>query len=402
MTDTAKLIQTLAIRWNNGLAEKAVLQIGAALWTAHGRPSTDLQGLMDQLHDLLKQQLTRCASPAEQMRVMETSYRFEQTLGHRREALNLAKNLRHLSERKADALHQVRSAVLLADAWYQVSAIDLAIDWSRRSLQAAKPLVIKEQGGRPLKVVFAREEVELAWRMALQGGADVSVDKLMVDAIGRYKTLEDQAGQLRALAFRSQVRMLQGRWAEAVEYARQCLAMARDEGNTAPVRMALWTGARAAGRQGDLATARDWLAQALDRSRAAVDPATLIPALFSQASVLFVGGDDGWQASADEAVALATAWKLEVLLCWAMLERSWMQLATGQGDVEEMRSTVESLAKAGTRPLEAEARYAFYHALKVSGADAQTEYDQAREAFERLSMQWHLGKVEKRELLLAP
>jgi tetratricopeptide (TPR) repeat protein len=400
MSDAAKLIQTIAMRWNAGLASAAVQQVAARVWAAAGAPGADVQALLEQIRQVLKHQLTQAASPAEQMRVMEISCLLEGAIGNRRDALSLAKNLRHLSERKGDALHQIRSAVLLGEVWYDASEVALAIEWSRRALQAAKPLVIKSQGGRPLKVLFAQEEVALAWRMALQGGADVSVDKLMADAMGRCTVLEDSQGQAGVLGTWSQVRMLQGRWAEAVEYSRQCLAMASGRGDAAGAMAALWAGARAAGRSGDLETARGWAGQAVERSRAAGDPAMLIPVLFGQASVLFLGGDEGWRAAADEAVALATAWKVEILLRWATLERSWMQMVTGQGDVEEMRSTVASFAKAGAGPLEAEARYALHHALKAAGEDAQAEYDQAREAFERLGMQWHLGKVDKREPLL--
>jgi hypothetical protein len=127
----------------------------------------------------------------------------------------------------------------------------------------------------------------------------------------------------------------------------------------------------------------------------------LIPALLSKASILFLAGDDSWGAMADEAVGLAAAWKVDILLRWAMLERSWMWLAAGQADVEEMRGTADALSKAGAGPLEAEARYALCHALRVAGQDAQAEYDKAREEFARLQMEWHAGKVERQEPLLA-
>lgn len=397
MTDIANLIQTLAARWNNGLAEKTVQQINSALWSAGGRPSQDLAAAADQLRDLLKLQLTRLASPAEQMRIMETSYRFEQALGNRKEALGLAKNLRHLSERKADALHQVRSASLLADAWYHASALDLAIDWSRRALQTAKPLVIKSQGGRPLKIQFANEEIALAWRMGLQGRADESVDKLLADAIQRCKTLGDAPDEMAALTTWCQVRVLQGRWTDAVAHTHQCL---QADPSGSAVGPALWAGARAACRQRDLPTAAAWADQAIQLGRKTSDPSVLVPALLSKASVLFLGGQEDWRSAADEAIALARAWKVEILLRWAMLERSWIHLAANRADVEEMRATADSLAKTGAAPLEAEARYALYHALTAAGADAQTEYDQAQAAFTRLRMTWHLDRAEKRERLL--
>lgn len=397
MSDAANLIQTIAMRWNAGLAEAAVRQIAAEVWAGNGAPTAAAQALIEQMRQVLKQQLTQAGSPAEQMRVMEISYRFERGIGNHRAALSLVKNLRHLSERKGDVPHQVRSAVLLGEAWYDASAVSLAIDWSRRALRAAKPLVAKGQGGRPLKALFAAEEVELAWRMVLQGGADASVDKLMADAIGRYNSLEDAVGQAAALGAWSQIRMLQGRWADAVAYTRQCLQMASRTGNAAGVVTGLRAGARAAGRLGDLRTAKPWSQETVERSRLASDVSALIPALFGEASILFLAGDDAWRSVADEAVDLAAAWKMEILLCWAMLERSWMRLAVGQADVEEMRGTVEALAKVSVGPLEAEARYALYHGLKMAGEDAQAEHDIAREQFERLKMEWYLGKVEKRE-----
>ncbi len=163
---------------------------------------------------------------------------------------------------------------------------------------------------------------------------------------------------------------------------------------------ALWAGARAAGRLGDLATARAWVDEALARSRAASDVSLLICCLFGKGSILFSAGDDAWRAAAGEAVELARAWKMEILLRWAVLERSWMRLATGQGDPEEMRETVDALGKAGADPLEAEARYALYHALKAAGKDGQAEYDKARQQFARLKMAWHLAKVDQGEPLL--
>jgi hypothetical protein len=401
MSDATNLVQTIAIRWNAGLAEAAVRQIAALVWTAAGAPGAEAQALMEQMRQVLKRQLAQAPSPAEQMRVMEISYRFERGIGDHRAALSLVKNLRHLSERKGDAPHNVRSAVLLGEAWYEASAVALAIEWGRRALQSAKPLVAKGQGGRPLKKLFAAEEVELAWRMALQGGADESVGKLMTDAISRYKSLEDAAGQAGALGAWSQMRMLQGRWADAVEYTRQCLQMAGGAGSAAGVTTALWAGGRAAGRLGDLQTAKPWNQEAVERSRAAGDVPALIPALLSQASILFLASDDAWRAVADEAVGLAAAWQMEILLRWAMLERSWMRLVDGQADVKEMRETAEALSKAGAGPLEAEAHYALYHALKTTGVDGQAEYDKAREQFGRLRMEWHLSQVERRELLLA-
>ncbi len=401
MSDAANLVETISLRWDARVASAAVQQIAAQVWAARGSPGTDVWDLAERLRQALKAQLGRAGSPAEQMRVMEISCLFEQAIGNRREALSLAKNLRHLSERKGDALQQVRSAVLLGEEWYEASEIALAIDWSRRALQAAKPLVIKGQGGRPVKVLFAAEEVSLAWRMALQGGADESVDKLLADALKRYEA-DDPAGRGAVPAAWSQVRMLQGRWAEAVEHTRRCLQADTKVRDPATMARALWAGARAAGRLGDLATARPWIEEALARSRASTDVPTIICCLLSQASILFVAGDDAWQPTADEAVTLAHAWKMEILLRWATLERSWMRLAIGQADIDEMRAAAEAFAKAGAGPLEAEARYALYHALQAAGQDAQAEYDAAREQFERLKMEWHNAKLANRERLLRP
>ncbi len=194
MSDAADLIETISLRWDARLTGAAVQQVAAQVWAAKGSPGADVQDLVENLRQALKGQLGRAASPAEQMRVMEISCLFERAIGNRREALSLAKNLRHLAERKGDALQQVRAAVLLAEEWYQASEIALAIDWSRRALQAAKPLVIKRQGGRPVKVLFAAEEVALAWRMALQGGADESVEKLLTDARSATKRKTRRAG----------------------------------------------------------------------------------------------------------------------------------------------------------------------------------------------------------------
>jgi hypothetical protein len=398
MSDTSTLVHTIALRWNTGLAEQAARQIAAAVWAVGGQPDQDLQDLIEHMRQVLKQQLGRTAVPTEQIRLLETSYRLEQGMAKRKEALNLAKNLRHLSERKADVLHQVRSASMLSDAWHWASEIAFAIDWSRRALQTAKPMEVRGQGGRPLKAAFVAEELHLAWLMALQGGADESVDKLMTDAVNRYNTLKDRAGQADALGLWSQVRMLQGRWAESADLTRQSLAAAA--GPRATVATALWAGARSASRAGDLPAAQAWIEQALDASRSGGDISAQIAARFSQASILLLAGDDTALAIADQAVALADAWKMEILRRWAMLERSWLRLAAGQSDTDETRATVESFARSGAAPLEAEARYALYHALRAAGQDGQAECDKAREQFAALKMSWHLDKADRHEPLL--
>ncbi len=401
MSDASSLVQTIAARWNAGLAEQAARQIAAQFWAA-GQPSQPVHDLIDRMRQALKQQLARAASPVEQMRALEISYRFEQGIGNRGAALGLAKNLRHLSERKGDALHQVRSADLLGEAWYYVSAVPLAIEWVRRALQTAKPLEVRGVGGRPLKLLFATYEVELAWYMALKGGADEGVDKLMADAVQRMEGLNEAVARAAALGMWSRVRMLQARWAESVDYARIARQAAASLPNRAIVIRGLWPGARAAARVGDLATAKAWIEESIEASRQTDDVAACIAGTFSQSSILFLAGDQAAALrAADQAVALAEVWKMEILLRWAMLERSWVRLPSGQEDLEEMRATVESLAKAGAGPLEAEARYALYHALKAAGQDAREEYEKAREQFLRLKMEWHLAKAEKNEPLLA-
>lgn len=400
MSQTRELVNILNARWTNSLAEQAVQQITTEMWAAQGQPSPALQDLIELMRLLLKKQLGQTAVPVEQIRVMEISYRFEQGLARRGDALSLAKNLRHLSERKADVLHQVRSAALLAEAWDCVSAIPLALEWCRRSLQTAKPLEVKGAGGRQLRAVFVAEEVHLAWLMALQGGTDESVDKLMTDALSRYGILKDRTGQVAALGLWSQIRMLQGRWADSVDLMRQSLAV-NGSISGAPAPAALWAGARSASRAGDLPTARAWIDQALEVSRAGADTTARIAALFSQALILQSAGDAAALATADRAVILADAWKMEIPRRWAMLERSWLRLVAGQPDLDEMRATAESFAKSGTGPLEAEARYALYHALNGAGQDGQIEYAKAREQFTQLKMVWHLAKVEAKEPLLA-
>lgn len=400
MSDASTLVHTIAIRWNMGLAEQAIRQISAQVWAAHGQPAQAVQNLIEQMRTLLKQQLAHTATPAEQMRLLEISYRLEQGIGKRREALNLAKNLRHLSERKADVLHQVRSAALLSDAWYWVSALDFALDWSRRTLQTAKPLEMKGQGGRPLKAAFVAEEVHLAWLMALQGGTDESVDKLLTDATTRYTNMTDQSGQAAALATWSQVRMLQGRWTDSVDCARRLLQVSETTRDKASAARRLWAAARSAGRAGDLPTARAWVDQSLEASRSADDVSSLVAALFSQASILSLAGEASAMDIADRAVTLADAWNMEILRRWAMLERSWLRLAAGQPDLDEMRATLDSFTKIGCAPLEAESRYALYHALQAANQDAQADYDKARQQFTTLKMVWHLARLEANDPLL--
>lgn len=399
MNQTRDMVSILNARWTNSLAEEAVQRIAAEFWATEGQPASDVQEVIEQMRQLLKKHLGQTAVPTEQMRVMEISYRFEQGLGRHAEALSLAKNLRHLSERKADVLHQVRSAVLLAEAWHMVSEVALALEWCRRALQTAKPLEVKGAGGRQLRAVFVGEELRLAWLMALQGGTDESVDKLMNDAINRYKDMKDRAGQTAALGLWSQVRMLQGRWSDSIDLTRQSLAVSgTSSGASSPA--ALWAGARSASRAGDLPTAQGWIDQALTISRDVADVEARIAALLSHASILLLAGDDAALPAADAAVTLGNAWKMEILRRWAMLERSWLRLAAGKPDLEEMRATAASLAKSGPAPLEAEAWYALYHALAAAGQDGQIEYDKAREMFTRLKMAWHLAKVEAKAPLL--
>jgi len=315
-------------------------------------------------------------------------------------ALSLAKNLRHLAERKTDVLHQARAAFLLADAWYLVGALPFSIDWSKRGFGEAKPLEMRGQGGRPYRVLYAEQEANLALRLALQGGMYAQAVRLIDDALNRYQALNDTAGQSSMLGVLAEIHMLQGRWAESVDAARRSLQVADPLPDKARTAHALWAGARSAARLGNLETARAWAMQARTISRQDDLPA-LTGAYLAEATMAVLTGDpSGAIPAADRAVALANAWNADILRHWAMLERSWIRMAAGQIDLDEMRTTVAAFAKSGAGTLEAEAWYALHHALESTGQPSQAEYNKAQEQFERLKMDWHAAKASSNETLL--
>lgn len=413
MSDPASLIQTIASRWNAGLAEQAVREITLRFWAGRGRGDEELLALADRMRQVLKQELGRSAVPAEQMRLLEMSYKLEQGLGRRDVALSLAKNIRHLAERKADALHQVRAAFLLADAWHMVSALPFAIDWSKRGFAEAKPLEQRGQGGRPYRVMYAAQEVQLALRLALQGGMFEQAGRLLADAVRRYEAAGDTAARAEVLAVQSQVHMLQGRWAESVEAARLMVGTHNEASgmhgkgvsgralDKAKAAAGLWAGARSASRLGDLVTARTWIDEAIQTAGESADIGSLTASLFSKASILLLPGEAAAAlGAADQAVELGSTWRHEILRRWAMLERCWVRLAAGRVDVDEIRATAEAFGKFGAGALRAEAHYALYHSLKATGQDAQVEYQEATEQFEQLKMDWQLARAKAGEPLV--
>lgn len=401
MSDPANLIQTIAARWNTSMAEQAVQEIAARFW-AGDQQDEALLAAAERMRQVLREQLGRSSVPVEQIRLLEISYRLEQGLGRRDVAVSLAKNLRHLAERKTDAMHQARAAFLLADAWYMGSALPFSIDWSKRGFAEAKPLEQRSQGGRPYRILYAEQEVQLALRLGLQGGMYEQAGRLLADAVKRYEAVGETTGRVAALGVQAQVHMIQGRWTEALEAARQARQVAEGLPNKAAVAGALWAGARAAGRLGDLPTANAWVEEAIQVSRQTDDISNLIAGLFSKGSILLLGGNrEEALAVADQAVELGGTWRHEILWRWAILERAWVRLAAGQVDVDELRATAEAFGKFGAGGLEAEAQYALYHAMKAAGQDAQTVYDKAVEQFARLKMNWHLDKAKAGEPLLS-
>lgn len=400
MSDTTNLIQILTARWNMSLAEQAVQDIAARYWASQDQEDEPLLALAEQMRQALRQQLSRSTVPVEQIRLLEISHKLELGVGRRDVALSLAKNLRHLAERKADTLHQARSAFLLAQAWYWVSALPFSIDWSKRGFGEAKPLEQKSQGGRPYRVMYAYEEVQLALRLGLQGGMYDQAGRLIADAIKRYQAINDSSGEAGALAVLAQLHMLQGRWTESVETSNQLRQMADAVPNAASSLAGLWAGARAAAILGDASTAISWVDQALQTSRQPGDRSAEIASLSAKGTILSAAGDTAAAlAMADQAVHLATRWRHDILLRWVMLERSWIRLAMGQADVDEARQIAEAFSKFGAGVLEARAGYALYRCLKASGQDAQTDYAKALEQFERLKMDWHLAKARAGEPL---
>lgn len=401
MSDTDNLLQTIAARWNAGLADQLVSRIAARFAAAEGRADEELLRLADAMRQLLKQQLGRTSVPVEQVRLLTTSYNLEQGLAQRGTALSLAKNMRHLAERRTDALHQARAAFLLAEAWYLAGALPFSIDWSKRGFGEAKPLEARGQGGRPYRVLYAAEEIRLAQRLALQGGLFEQAGRLLDDALRRFAALNDVAGQAAAMAAQAQAHALQGRWTDAINAAQRSLQAAAPLACKTPVLEGLWAGSRATLMAGDVPTARTWAEQAVDISRQAGDLGAAAQAALSLAFVEARSGDiAAARAAADRAVMLAERWNVEVLRRWVLLGRSWLRLAAGQADLDEMRATAESLAKCGAGTLEAEARYALCHALQAAGQDPTPQREKALEMFEQLKMGWHLAKAKAGEPLL--
>ncbi len=399
--ELTRLIETIAIRWNTGLANQAAAGLIEQFWLAGGSADEELAALIDRLRDVLKAQLAVTAPPVEQLRVMEISYRLEQGLANRGAALSLAKNIRHLAERRTEAMQQVGAAALLAEAWYLAGAIPFALDWSRRTLQTAKPLVVRGHGGRPVLRLYAEQETQLALCMALQGGAAESVEKLLADAVRRYRELNISAGCAAAMGIWSQAELLLGRWQESVDKTREALAIGKDLPTRAPLLTGLWAGARSAARLGETELAGTWAREAAEACKAAGDIIGRVPVLMAAASAAWSAGQqDAALDAADRAAEWAGKVHVKVLRRWALLERAWLHLAIGRTvDPDKLRATVESLAKSEAGPLAAEAEYALYHALIAAGRDGSQEYEHAREQFAALGMQWHLERLEAKELL---
>ncbi len=401
-TDPASLIDTIAVRWNTGLAEQAAQQIVAQFRARDGRKDEHLQQLAERMREVLRDELARSSVPIEQIRLLRISYRLEQGLCRRSVALGLAKNIRHLAERRTDTLHKARSAFLAAEGWYWVSALDSAIEWSKRGFSELKPIEQRKQGGRPYRILYATQEAQLALWLGLQGAMYEQATRLIADAIKRHEVVNDATGIAAALATLAQVHMLQGRWSESLDTARQArLAAEQPIQSVSPDSRAL-AGRRSASRLGDLQTADQWADKALRVSVESGDTASRIQTLMTRASLLLSTGDSkAALRTADRAVLLAKAWQFKMLWRQAILQRCWIKLALGQADPDEARETTEAFAGFATGVLEAEARYALYHCLKACGQDGQTEYQEALQQFERLKMTWHLKTAKANRLVLA-
>lgn len=393
MSDLTTHIQILGVRWNSGRAEQVVRDIAARYRTA-GSADEALAATVEQMRQVLREQLTQSHVAVEQIRLLELSDRLEQALGRYDVALSLVKNLRHLAERKTNVMHQARAAFLLADAWYMVSALPFAIDWSKRGFAESKPFEQRNQGGKPQRIVYATEETKLAQRLAFQGGMHEQALRLLADAVKRFEAIGETAGAVVALGTTAQVYLMHGQWNESLEAAAQARQIDEPLSNQAAMVTALWAGAVARARLGDIATATEQIQQAKEAAQQADDTAGMVAVFASESLILLLSGRGQESlAAANQAVALGERWNHGLLLRWALLERAWAQLAVGPVDVDEIRAAGEAFGKFGAGPLSAEAHYALYHAMGKEGPDAKAAYDMAMEQFAQLKMGWHLERA---------
>ncbi len=271
MSETAQWLESLAARWDLEQAQEAVRSLSRRMWKDGGRKDPAVPVEAERLSRLIHGQLRRATDPRDRLELLNTEYRLQQSVARRRHAFEVALQAQQLADRLGDPVLGVHILFQTAKAWFWICRYREAVDCSRRGMQAGRELEANGRASRTVKKLLAEEEVFLAVRLLTIGEPREEVEQTILHAVERWKALEDRQGLAFAYGFWSEIRMVQGRWAESVDLARQCLSLAGYPGSKAGAAYGLWTGGFSASRLGDLETALAWTSEAheplLERGR---------------------------------------------------------------------------------------------------------------------------------------
>lgn len=402
MPQALQSLDSLAAKWNLDRAIDVAQDMNRRMWQGGGRKDPAVPGEAERLSRLIREQLQRAVDSADRARLLSLEYQLRQSVAMRKHAFEVALQAQELADQQGDPVLRVRTMFQTAKAWFWTCDYKQAVEWSRKGMQAGRDLEAKGRADLPVKRLLASEEVFLAVRLVTIGESPDEVQRTISRAVERWKVLDDTGELAFAYGFWSEIRMVQGRWADSVKLAKQCLSLAGYPQNKANAAYGLWTGGFSASRLGDLETALTWTSQANELCRDVGDISGISETLFSKAITLCrMGREAEALAAADESVEVARVLDWEIITRLAMLERSWVQLAAGQSSVAEMQDTAEYFQQAGLKPLEAEAWYALSHGRARMGRDVQPALRRAIDMFEGLDMQWHAGKARKNEPLVS-
>jgi tetratricopeptide (TPR) repeat protein len=402
MSQATQLLDSLSVRWDPGQAQEIVRDLNHRMWKDGGRKDPAVPGEAERLSWLIHDQLGRAADLRIRLRLLGLEYQLQQGIARRERAFEVALQAQDLADRLGDRVLSVQTMFQTAKAWFWICRYREAVQWSCRGMQAGRELEAKGQANRPVKQLLASEEVFLAVRQLTIGEPPEEVEGTITHAVERWKAIDDKAGLAMAYGFWSEIRMVQGRWADSVKLARQCLSLAGYPQTKTGAAYGLWTGGFSASRLGDLEMALAWASQAEELCRNDGDISGISEALFSKAITLCqMGRDDESLTTADEAVEVARVLDWEIITRLAMLERSWVQLAAGEPSVTEMQVTAEYFQQAHLKPLEAEAWYALSHRQAKAGQEGQLARQRAVDMFEGLDMHWHAEKARQHEPLVS-
>jgi tetratricopeptide (TPR) repeat protein len=400
MRDFDRAIRELQASWDEKVAGEAIGALVTAAWQAGG-PDDRTRSVAAALHRLLQARLEAAKTQTEEFRLLNLAYRLEQGLGRRDQALALARRAAGLAERAATPKERVQAVFQMAKALLYVDDDAGAVRWSLQGMRLGGELERRGAADPELKRLLADQESRLVNRMAGLGGMEDEVDRAAESAIARWEALNDPAGLAAALGMITEARMFQGRLQDAAACARRALAAAGYPEKTAGTAYALWAGALALCRLGDVQTALDWTAASARIGQEEGNAECVQEARLVHAAALGAAGrlDEGLR-EIEQVAGDVVALHMGGLAQLVALHRAWLRLKAGKPTPpEELGEAGESPERTSSSPLAAEMLYARSHALRLAGRDGRPAREAAGALFERFRMTWHLEQARRDELL---